>query len=230
MLWQKGWLETRLRLLFALAFIGFMLYMLQSAHYGAAKPLRMIVQNTAPSCVMAFCALLGGAGIVTQPPFQATKGTHGSILFTLSLPVTRLRLLAVRATIGWLELAALIAALCTGMWLISSPLRATVMPAEMAEYAVTLIICASALYCLSVLLATFLEDQWRIWGTMIISVAMWWLFSHIHLPASTDIFEAMSMRSPIITHTMPWSAMAFALTLAATFLFAALKIAQSREY
>ena len=44
--------------------------------------------------------LLAGAGIKTQAAFQTVKGLHGSTYFTLSLPVSRFRLLAIRAGIG----------------------------------------------------------------------------------------------------------------------------------
>jgi hypothetical protein len=36
--------------------------------------------------------------------------------------------------------------------------------------------------------------------------------------------------SPVLAHTMPWTAMAFSLGLAALLFFAALKVAQTREY
>jgi hypothetical protein len=100
----------------------------------------------------------------------------------------------------------------------------------MMEYAATLIAGASALYCFSVLLATFLDDQWRAWGSMIGSAAVWWLSIHTPLPASINIFHAMREGSPILAHTMPWTAMAFSLGLAAILFFAALKIVQTREY
>jgi hypothetical protein len=183
-----------------------------------------------PILVLMVCAMLGGAGIVTQPAVQATKGLHGSTLFTLSLPVSRLRLLAVRASIGWFEAAGVIGAFCCGMWLVSPAFRATATPVEMLEYAGTLIASVSALYCLSVLLATFLDDQWRAWGTMIASAALWWLSTHTPLPASANIFRAMREASPLLAHTMPWTAMAFSLGLAAILFFAALKVVQTREY
>jgi hypothetical protein len=100
----------------------------------------------------------------------------------------------------------------------------------MSEYAITLIACASGLYCLSVLLATFLDDQWRTWGTMIAAAALWWLGRHASLPPSMDIVQAIGKGSPLIAHTMPWAAMAFSLALAATFFFTALKVVQTREY
>jgi hypothetical protein len=235
MLWNKGWMETRFRLLATLGFTTLILALQYSIRTtapppGAKNPALGLVLFSNPTLVLMVCALLGGAGIVTQPSLQATKGLHGSTLFTLSLPVSRLRLLAVRASIGWLESVGVIAALCCGMWLVSPAFRAMATPVEMLEYAGTLIACASALYCLSVLLATFLDDQWRAWGTMIASAALWWLSTHTPLPASANIFRAMREGSPLLAHTMPWTAMAFSLGLAAILFFAALKVVQTREY
>jgi hypothetical protein len=39
----------------------------------------------------------------------------------------------------------------------------------MFKYAETLVACTSALYFLFVLFAIFLDDQWRVWGTMLAS-------------------------------------------------------------
>jgi hypothetical protein len=235
MLWHKGWLETRFRLLFVLGFTAVNLGLQYSARTAAIPPhgrnpaLGLILFSN-PTLVLMVCALLGGAGIITQPSLQATKGLHGSTLFTLSMPVSRFRLLAVRASIGGLEAVGVIAMLCCGMWLVSPAFRAIGTPVEMLEYAGTLIACGSALYCLSVLLATFLDDQWRAWGTMIASAALWWLSTHTPLPASADIFRAMRDGSPLIAHTLPWPAMVFSLALAAILFLAALKVVQTREY
>lgn len=235
MLWYKGWLETRFRLLFTLGLTTLILVLQFSARTAAPPPGARgaafgLVMFSSPTLVLMVCALLPGAGIVTQPSLQATKGLHGSTLFTLSLPVSRLRLLAVRASIGWFEGVGVIALLCCGMWLASPVFRSTVTPVEMLEYAGTLIACASALYCLSVLLATFLDDQWRTWGTMIACAALWWISSHAPLPSSINIFRAMREGSPLLAHTIPWAAMAFSLGLAAILFFSALKVVQTREY
>src|SRR5665213_1570175 len=130
MLWYKGWLETRFRLLFTLGFTTFMLvqhHLFQTAAPRDAKSAAFgMLMSLGPAVVLVTCALLGGAGIVTQSPLQAKKGLHGSTLFTLSLPVSRLRLLAVRASVGWLEAVGVIAALCCGTWLVSPMFRASV--------------------------------------------------------------------------------------------------------
>jgi hypothetical protein len=229
MLWHKGWLETRFRLRFALAFIGLMLIQLHVIGIKAPAGVKGAVE-IAWIFVASISIMLSGAGIATQPSFQATKGLHGSTLFTLSLPVSRLRLLAVRAGLGWLEMAGVIGAMCCGMWILFPALRGTTTPAEMFEHTIALIACASGLYSIPMLLATFLDDQWRLFGSLGIFGTLWWLSNHTPLPASVNIFRAMSDGSPLFTHTMPWMAMAFSLELAAILFFAALKVVQLREY
>jgi len=236
MLWFKAWLETRLRLFLALAMMsGFMILFHSMGAKAVPPPGRKsaafgyLVFNV-PCFVIFTCMFLAGAGIATQPSFQATKGLHGSTLFTLSLPVSRFRLLAVRAGFGWLEMIGMIGAQCCGMWFVLPFLRGTQTPSEMFEFAGTLTACASAVYFLSVLLAVSLDDQWRMWGTIIGSGVLWWLPSHTPLPASADIFRGMGEASPLLAHTIPWTAMVVSLGLAAILFFAALKIAQTREY
>jgi hypothetical protein len=235
MLWHKGWLETRLPLLFSLAFFG--IFLIQAHVMGGIKPPDGVKADpvkvyaiTEIFLVATLCGMVAGVGIATQPAFQGAKGLHGSMLFTLSLPVSRLRLLAVRAGLGWLEVAGGIAAMCCGLWIVFPAVRAATTAPEMFEYAGALIACGSALYFLSVLLATFLEEQWRVFGNMICFAALWWLPDHTPLPAAANIFRAMGEGSPLLAHAMPWTAMAFSVALAALLFFAALKIVQAREY
>jgi hypothetical protein len=229
MLWHKGWLETRYRLLFALGFVG-LFQVLQYKNGTTPQGIFALVQFTVPVLVVMTYSLLAGAGIATQPSLVASKGIHGSTLFTLSLPVSRLRLMSVRAAIGWLEGIGVIGVLCCALWLLSPALRAMVGPGTMLQYAATLIACGSAIYFVSVLLGTFLDDQWRTWGTMLTSGGLWWLSTHTPLPAFLDIFRGMGKGSPLITHTMPWNAILFSVLLAAVLFFAALKVLRAREY
>lgn len=232
MLWYKGWLETRFRLLFPL---GFFAFLITFAHLAGAKPpppgarpvegLLLMGQ----SFVVVTLSMLAGAGINTQPGFQASKGLHGSTLFTLSLPVSRLRLLATRSGIGWLAMAGVMGVFCAGLWSVL-PRNSGVTQTEMLQYAGTVIACSSAFYFLSVLLATFLDDQWRIWGTMLIYGAYWALSSYFSFPAAVNLIRATAEGSPVIAHTVPWAAIAFSLALSAILFFVALKIAEGREY
>lgn len=227
MLWYKGWLETRFRLVFVLAVVAFM-FIIQL--YGGSKVDARGVIFMAGISVWMICVFLAAAGIVTQQSLQATKGLHGSTLFTLTLPVSRFRLIAVRAGLGWLEMAGGIAWICCLLWFLFPVIRGTTTPREMVEYAGVLIVCGSAFYCITVLLATFLDDLWRVWASFMCYGAIWWVAYKIPAPASVNIFWAMGDGSPVLAHTMPWTAMAFALGLAAVLFFAAFKVVQQREY
>lgn len=240
MFWYKGWLETRFRLLFVFGFYIVSLLAIslikppQSSPFARLNPqeqLRAFLGFGVAIYPVAMASLiLAAAGIATQSSFQQTKGLSGSTLFTLSLPVSRLRLLAIRAGLGWLETAAFIGALCLLMQMVSPQLRATVKPEEMAAYAVTLIVCSAGIYAVPMLLATFLDDLGRMLGSVPVFAALWWILRHTPLPASMDLFRAMGDRSPLVSHTMPWTAMAFSLGLAALLFFGALKIVQRRQY
>lgn len=226
MLWYKGWLETRFRLVFVFVIMAFM-FIPQS--YGSKADVRGVI-FTAGYSVWLLCVFLGAAGIVTQQSLQAAKGLHGSTLFTLTLPVSRFRLLAVRAGLGWLEMVGGIGALCCLLWVLFPVIRDRTTAREMAEYALVLIVCGSAFYGVTVLLATFLEDLWRVWGSFLCYGAIWWLLNKTPAPRSVNVFLAMGDGSPVLAHTMPWTAMALSLGLAGVLFFAALKVAQHREY
>jgi hypothetical protein len=229
MLWYKGWLETRFKLLGALIWVSWFL----GAEY--SRGLKTLAGLMALAVGATFIAaltpiILAGAGINTQPAFQATKGLHGSTLFTLSLPVSRLRLLITRAALGWLVLTGMIGVMCCGMWILFPLLRAATTAAQMLEYTAALLACASGFYSIGVLLATFLDDLWRTYGGVIALAALWGLFYKTPLPASVNVFRAMGEGSPLIAHTVPWTAMGLSLGLAAILFSAALKIVRIREY
>ena len=230
MLWYRGWLETRLRLLIWMVMAVFILWSVYSL--AAKGPLSLIVIAANVGLVVAILAgTLGGAGIVTQrSSLRPATGFHGSTIFTLSLPVTRLRLLAVRVGVSSIELCAGTGALCAATWLLFPVLRSAVTPKEMLEYTLTMAVCATGLHSLTVLLSTFLDDVWRIYGSILVYAAIWWLPDHIPWPRFADIFGAMGKGSPLIAHSMPWNAMVFSLALACGLFFAALQIVRRREY
>ena len=233
MLWYKSWLETQYRLYFTLGLVVFWMVVFYSMR-GIARP-----PGANPVSAFAFIATtqilvistwLAGAGIATQPAFQEMKGLFGSTQYTLSLPVSRLRLLAVRSGIGWLEMTATIGAFCWGAWLVVPVVRGSATAAEMLEYITVIAVCSSSLYFFFVLLATFLDELARMKAGMIAFGALWLLSSFLPLPASVDIFRAMGDGSPLVAHKMPWAAMVFSLALAVILFYAALKIVQRREY
>jgi hypothetical protein len=229
MLWQKAWLETRFKVCLSLATVVFFAVVFRSTRANLPNVAAGFALGTS-SLVVVISIWLAGAGINTQPAFQASKGLHGSTIFTLALPISRVRLIAVRAAAGWLEMSGLLAVWCGANWLVVPAIRTSVTAMEMFEYVITLFACTSILYFLSVLLGAFLDDQWRMWGTMLGVVALALASKSLPLPAFADVVRAVGEASPLVAHTMPWTTMAFSVGLAAILFCAAVKIARTREY
>jgi len=93
MLWHKAWLESRTRLLLGvtmmIAVCAYSVHAHRSAYQG-------IVRNA----FMVLCFQLGVGGLLRERAV-------GTAPFTLALPVSRVRLMATRAAVGWLELVVL---------------------------------------------------------------------------------------------------------------------------
>ena len=232
MLWYKGWLETRFRVLLMFGFILFLVGLVLR-HIDPPLP-RAVVENLFNS--LTFCLLMipmtaAGAGIYTQRIlFGTAKGLHGSMYFTLSLPVSRLRLLATRAGLGMLETVGVLAALSCVAWFMLPAPRVYVTVSGLFAYWVTVSICISAFYSLSVFLATFLGDQEAMGASGILIMILLLLFRTVSVPSSVNIFRAMGQSSPLFTHMLPWGSMGVSLGVAAILLLAALKVVQTREY
>ena len=115
MLWHKAWLESRPRFLLGAAVIGAACAVaalfhdpIRAALATRTAPLdtdvayiyRVVYQGFVRTAFMMLAFILGLGGLLREHDL-------GTSAFTLALPVTRLRLVAVRAAIGLLELAAL---------------------------------------------------------------------------------------------------------------------------
>src|SRR5215831_10591085 len=107
MLWKKGWYETRIRLLFVLAVVVVIAVLTMSPPPAGAGSGPLVGATTIPAMLAAL--LLAGAGVKTQlGGLQRSKGLHGSMYYTLSLPVKRTRLFSVRVSLGLAETAGIL--------------------------------------------------------------------------------------------------------------------------
>src|ERR1019366_8343206 len=150
MLWYKGWLETRFRILFMLSYAVFPipLFTLTQQTVNPAHPASL---NEVAGAIGFFALyysiaplMLAGSGIKTQADLQPRKGLHGSMYFTLSLPVSRFRLFATRAGLGMLETAGVLAVAPCAAWIIFPSLQTQITGSDLFAYWVTVSICASA--------------------------------------------------------------------------------------
>lgn len=238
MLWLKAWLETRWRVVWALVMgaLFFGVFLVAGAHASASHPIRQPVKISAAllglTGFLSFLAaiMIAGSGVetATTRPGGSEKGGAGSTLFTLSLPVTRARLFAVRTVTGMLETLALLVlfAVAAGLLLASLGVNAHDALGAFAE----IVTCSFTVYAVSACLATFCDEGWRYRVSAIALVALFMLANTDPLPRSIDIFRPLAAASPLITHQIPWVPIVSACVLAVLFLAAALAIVQRRDY
>jgi len=189
MLWMKAWLETRWRLLYVLGLplAGLALRLTGGVH--SAEDARKLV------AWLSFFAIfspiyLAGAGIRTQTGLQATKGIHGSMYYTLPLPVSRFRLLSIRTACGFLETAAVDALVLSSAWLCIPAVR-MLGTVDLLQLILAAIVCTACFFFLSVLLATFLTESWQVFGGLFIVGLLWQVLDHVSLPASANVFQCL---------------------------------------
>lgn len=226
MLWMKSWAEMKWRLLFGLSIP---LIEVLFRHLTSAEDTgRMMGALLFLLCFVA--VYVAGSGVRTKASFRATKGLDGSTFFTLSLPVTRLRLLATRVAVGLMGTAGVIVIIISILWLKFPLVRGDSTPGDLLELFVAAIVCTASFHLASVLFATFLDDVWQTFGCTFLIFAAWWVVTKLSLPPSANVFEVMNNASPLITHKLPWPAMAISLIVSAIMFLAALKVVQNREY
>jgi hypothetical protein len=228
-LWKNGWYETRIRLLFVSAVVVVIAVLAMDPAPAAAGSGPLVVATTIPAMLAAL--LLAGGGVKTQlGGLQRSKGLHGSMYYTLSLPVTRARLFSVRVLMGLAEIAVVQVLMFSAIWLVQPAIRVNPALSDMFKHVVAAFCCVTAMYSLGVLFASFLDEVYQHWATIFTVVGTIAILSRVPLPASMDALLVLSLASPLNTHTMPWIAMAVLLGLSGMLLLIALKIVRSLEY
>ena len=229
MLWKKGWYETRIRLLFVLAVVVVIAVLAMDPAPASAGSGPLVVATAIPAMVAAL--LLAGGGVKTQlGGLQRSKGLHGSMYDTLSLPVTRARLFSVRVLLGLAEIAVVQVLMFSAIWLVQPAIRVNPARSDMFKHGVAAFCCVTAMYSLGVFFSSFLDDVYQHWATVFTVVGTIVILGRVPLPASMDALLVLSLASPLNTHTMPWIAMAVLLGLSGMLLLIALKIVRSLEY
>lgn len=234
MLWLKSWFETRWRLLFMLL-IGALLLPLLVEGFGSARaahPQQIFSMLLRMNLFLSFIGaiMLAGSGIETASPRPGPydKGSERSSLFTLSLPVTRTWLFAVRTITGILESVVLVVLLGVVTWVLMP--RHAVNAYETLAYFPVILSCSLVAYAISACLSTFCDEGWRFGGSGLVVVVLFMLATAGKLPRSINIFRGIGVTSPLVAQQIPWMTIATACILALLFFGAALMIIQKRDY
>ena len=226
-LWNKGWLETRLLLFYSL---------LVFAVNTAAELVRIGNGSANPAPALSdflliwvlFPPLLAASGIRTPLRFRASGDAHLSMFYTLSLPVSRFRLLAVRAMVGIVEIVAVDLVVVGAIWMFLPSFRTNAAPQDAILYVLTLFAYTIGFYSLSVLLATLIEGPWRVWGTFLLILGVRWAM--MQLPPHFDILAPLASDTPLTTHVLPWTEMCTCISLALLCFVVAWKAVEAREH
>jgi hypothetical protein len=219
---MKAWMETRWRIL------GLAVYLLIALALKYRNPEGTGVLTTAWFMLTFLAILLGGSGVNSQAPLGLSEGIAGSTQFTISLPVTRLRLLAIRAAAGLVETAAVTAITAFLIWALFPPTRETTTPADFARLVLTTILFLAVPCCAHVFFSTWSEEPFSLayaGGSVILLL----LLCH-HLSSGVDIIRAFGEASPLKTHQLPWSQLTPSVVAAVILLLAAGLVVRRREY
>lgn len=156
MLWLRSWKELRYRLVLAVVTMALLLY--TNFWTPATMPSPEKVKKAFLLIVCAFGIpvmgkILAGCGINSQTSMGISRGFHGSVQFLLSLPISRNRILAVRATLGLIFFVLVVlASFLVADWSGKVPTVWQHLPNTM---------CFSIfIYSSAVWLSTFLDEFW----------------------------------------------------------------------
>lgn len=242
MLWYKSWLETRWRF-----FIGFALMLLSVASTVLTYPqvmklLPLVPTNvpgeigrriqeaaelsrTFPGFVWSQAFRQNLANLATL--FAVLLGTGNFLsrssgaLFTLSLPVSRQRLVAVRAAAGLLELSALAVIPSLGLPLLAPMVGASYGVGEALLHGLCLFVAGAVFFGIALLLSTFFSDPWRpLLSALAIACVLGFADAVVKVPA-WSVFGVMSGETYFRSGTVPWGGLAVSAVVATALAYSA---------
>jgi hypothetical protein len=162
-----------------------------------------------------FAALLGTGGLLAQ-------SSGGGALYTLSLPVSRTRLLGVRAATGLIELFVLAISAALVVPLFSPAIGQSFSTADALVYGLCLFVAGSMFFSLAFLLSTVFTDIWR--PALIAIVAAYLLvLGEQAAPGSSGygLLSVISAQSYQSGGGLPWAGLIVSAGVSAALLYAA---------
>jgi ABC-2 type transport system permease protein len=255
MLWYKAWLETRWRFLIGLALLicsaGAVVFSYPRAiSLLAAMPnvdiggelgrriregielartyrgyawSQWFDQQLANTWTL-FAVLIGSGGLLTQ-------SSGGAALFTLSLPVSRDRILATRTATGLAEV--LILALVPSLLIpaLSPAVGQHFSAADALVFSACTFVGGAVFFSLAVLLSTVFADIWRpLLIAIAVSVAVGLAEGAFRDTWPLGIFRAMSAERYFVGRGLPWGGLLLSATASAALLYAAALNNRRRDF
>jgi hypothetical protein len=169
-----------------------------------------------------FAVLMGADGTLSR---------RNGVVFTLSLPVSRRRLCAVRAATDLLELLllALIPMLAIA---VAAPIVGQAYAfADVLVYSISLFVGGAVFYALALLLATAFDDRWRaVLLTFAVAIATEVGAGFVPALARLSPAAVMAAEGYFRTGTPSWSGLLLWLAVSIVMFFAAVRSIERRDY
>ena len=164
-MWYRAWMEVRWRLVLMALLNTFVGALLLDDPVSSEVWLRRLGGNL-PIIFAMNAIVLAGSGVASQLSQRPTHVVHPSMMFLLSLPITRSRLVIVRQVVGALAALVLMVLTFSALFIGAPELRAA-LPFPTAAFffaAISLVVLAA--YSVSALFSTLLDQLWQTYGAM----------------------------------------------------------------
>jgi len=255
MLWHKTWLETRWRFWIGLGLLmlsacgavmmypqmGKLLELLPKVDTSGpigrqiqesvelARSYRGYLwtqwfQKNMPQQWTLFAVLLGTGGLFSQ-------AWGGGTLFTLSLPISRRRLLGVRAATGLLEMLALAFVPSLLLPLFSLAIGHRYGLGDVLVHSACVFVAGSVFFCLAFLLSTLFNDVWRpILIAMFVAIGLGIVTQVFPELWRFNLFRVMSAESYFRGGGLPWLGLLASAAASVALLYAADRNIARRDF
>ena len=254
MLWQKAWLETRGRFITGLLILTVlsgakvyeyvvtlrMMPAAESVLSGGNSPLNnaireaiavqrefrgfiwyTAIRDNLTQLGVLFAVLLGCGGLLAE-------SKKGSALFTLSLPVTRRRLVGVRAATGLAQWFALAMIPPLAIPLLAPAIGQHFSIVDSLAHGVCLFFAGAFFYSLASFLSTLYGDFWR---PMLIALVIACLAAVLQFGVpQLGLFSVMSGEAYFRSGTLPWMGFLTTTVLASALLYGAAETLERRDF
>ena len=171
-----------------------------------------------------FAVILGGIGILSQTSRDAT-------LFTLSMPVSRRRLIVVRAATGLAQLAVMALVPSLAIVALSPAVGEQYGAGSAVVHSVLFAAAGSVFFSLSFLLSTFWTDPWRPTLIALGAAIVIGLCEQVSSDfARFGIFRVMSGEDYFRGNVVPWIGLAITTSLSALMLYLAALNIERRDF
>jgi ABC-2 type transport system permease protein len=169
-------------------------------------------------------ALLGAGGLFTG-------GSTGSAFYTLALPVSRRKILGIRAAVGLAEFSATMLVSCFIVPVFAPAIGQTASYPDALAHGAFAAIAGAVFFSLCLFLATAFSDVWR---PLLITLAIAGLIGlgemYFHDQLSFGLIRTMSGEAYHETGAIPWLGLAFSVIVSGALIWAAILNLERRDF